>query len=110
MHVTSSARAVLGVGALIVALAVEATAQDGEAAFRANCASCHDTAAGTQAANVPTVEALRRFTPGAILNSLLAGKAHVSGDAREDGLLQGRETGALDLAGRIVVQIGKAHV
>jgi CHAT domain-containing protein/tetratricopeptide (TPR) repeat protein len=27
----------------------------------------------------------------------------VSGDAREDGLLQGREIGALDLAGRIVV-------
>ncbi|HEY6510239.1 MAG TPA: PQQ-binding-like beta-propeller repeat protein [Vicinamibacterales bacterium] len=77
MQMRSGARAVCGVGALIVALAVEATAQDGEAAFRANCASCHDTAAGTQAANVPTVEALRRFTPEAILNSLLAGKMRI---------------------------------
>jgi polyvinyl alcohol dehydrogenase (cytochrome) len=57
----------------------EAAAQDGAAAFRANCATCHLAADEAQDLAVPSAEALRAFTPEAILNSLLNGRMRIQG-------------------------------
>ena len=66
---------------LAVACAVsdEAGAQDGEAAFQANCATCHVEADTAENLNVPSVEALRAYTSEAILNSLLNGRMRIEG-------------------------------
>ncbi len=70
--------------AFVVAVAGPAEGQDGAAAFRANCASCHGTTDGAPPRNAPGIEALRQFTPEAILNSLLNGKMRIQGTPLTD--------------------------
>src|SRR5690349_6098299 len=53
-----------------------AQAPSGDAVFQRECASCHAAGANTGA---PTREALRQFTPEAILNALTNGKMQVQG-------------------------------
>jgi polyvinyl alcohol dehydrogenase (cytochrome) len=65
--------------ALIAVVAGEAKAQDGAAVFRENCAACHGAAGAAQPANAPATDALRQFTPEAILNALVNGKMRIQG-------------------------------
>jgi polyvinyl alcohol dehydrogenase (cytochrome) len=73
--------------ALLFAFAGRAVAQDGAASFRVNCSSCHGTADGPQPANAtaPSVAALRRLSPEAILNTLLNGKMRIQATPLSDG-------------------------
>jgi polyvinyl alcohol dehydrogenase (cytochrome) len=66
--------------ALILActLANPANAQEGADAFGAHCASCHITGVA-KGQDIPSVETLRKFTPEAILNSLLNGRMRIQG-------------------------------
>jgi polyvinyl alcohol dehydrogenase (cytochrome) len=64
--------------ALAFVLADAAAAQDGASIFQSSCAACHAVGSG-QARNAPGIEALRRFTPESILNSLLNGKMRIQG-------------------------------
>jgi polyvinyl alcohol dehydrogenase (cytochrome) len=70
--------------AFVVAVLDKAMAQDGAAVFRANCAACHDTTDAAQVRNAPGVEALRTFTPEAILNALVNGKMRIQGTPLSD--------------------------
>jgi polyvinyl alcohol dehydrogenase (cytochrome) len=69
--------------AVFSALAGSAAAQDGAAAFKANCAACH-AADQAQARNAPSVEALRQLSPESILNALLNGKMRIQGTPLSD--------------------------
>ncbi|MEO8256676.1 MAG: PQQ-binding-like beta-propeller repeat protein [Acidobacteriota bacterium] len=81
MHARIAAAVVL---AWLLALPGGALAQDGPAAFRANCASCHGTPEGPPPANAPGVAALRQLGPEAILNALLNGKMRIQGTPLSD--------------------------
>jgi polyvinyl alcohol dehydrogenase (cytochrome) len=70
--------AILCTFATTYALVDEAEAQDGAAAFAANCATCHITGVA-QGQPIPGVDALRALTPEAILNSLLNGRMRIQG-------------------------------
>jgi polyvinyl alcohol dehydrogenase (cytochrome) len=59
-------------------------AQDGAAVFRASCAACHGAADGAQTRNAPTIEAMNRLTPEAILNALVNGKMRIQGTPLSD--------------------------
>ena len=61
-----------------------ARAQDGEAVFRANCATCHGDPNGPSPVSAPTVAALRRSTPESILNALVNGKMRIQGTPLDD--------------------------
>jgi polyvinyl alcohol dehydrogenase (cytochrome) len=69
--------------ALTFAISGTAFAQDGAAAFKANCAACH-AADQAQARNAPSVDALRQLSPESILNSLLNGKMRIQGTPLTD--------------------------
>ena len=56
-----------------------AGAQDAAQVFDVNCASCHGSTRGAQAANAPGLDALRQFTPEAILNALVNGRMRIQG-------------------------------
>src|SRR5688500_11528033 len=56
-----------------------AGAQDAAQVFDVNCASCHGSTRGGQAANAPSLDALRQFTPEAILNALVNGRMRIQG-------------------------------
>ena len=71
-------------GALAVIVAGVAEAQDGSAIFRVRCANCHDAPAGAQARNAPAIDALRRLTPEAILNTIVNGKMRIQGTPLSD--------------------------
>ena len=66
---------------ITLALPAVALAQDGQALYRAHCASCHEASAQTRA---PSREALRQLTPERILDALEAqsGAMRVQGLAR----------------------------
>jgi len=72
-------------GAVVFGAAPDAGAQDAPPAFRASCASCHHSASEAQPATAPTIEALRRYSPEAILNALLNGKMRLQGTPLTDG-------------------------
>ncbi len=78
------------------ALPAVALAQDGQALYRAHCASCHEASAQTRA---PSREALRQLTPERILDALEAqsGAMRVQGLARTPAE---RRTLALFLSGK----------
>jgi polyvinyl alcohol dehydrogenase (cytochrome) len=58
----------------------DAAAQDGAAAFRTHCATCHlEASALPSGSPVPSVETLRTFAPEAILNSMLNGRMRIQG-------------------------------
>jgi polyvinyl alcohol dehydrogenase (cytochrome) len=76
-------RCAAAVGALLLTAAATA-AQEAPPAFGTACASCHAPAAGTQPASAPTIEALRRYSPEAILNVLLNGKMRLQGTPLSD--------------------------
>jgi polyvinyl alcohol dehydrogenase (cytochrome) len=65
--------------AVLLAVSGSAAAQNGAETFRVNCSSCHTPDGGAQANAAPTIEALRRFTPEAILNALVNGKMRIQG-------------------------------
>ncbi len=67
------------VATLLAAAAPHAAAQDGAAAFGTHCATCHGATGGGQPTSAPSIEALRRYAPEAILNSLLNGKMRLQG-------------------------------
>jgi polyvinyl alcohol dehydrogenase (cytochrome) len=64
--------------AFVLVVADAAVAQDGASVFKSSCASCHAAEDG-RAQNAPSIEALRRFTPESILNSLVNGKMRIQG-------------------------------
>ena len=64
-------------GSLVLAAPPAASAQEAPPAFRASCAGCHAPANATQPAVAPSIEALRRYAPEAILNILLNGKMRI---------------------------------
>jgi polyvinyl alcohol dehydrogenase (cytochrome) len=68
----------------IVGVCGNAVAQDGAETFRLNCASCHPATDGARAATAPSLEALRRFAPEAILNALVNGKMRIQGTPLTD--------------------------
>lgn len=69
----------LGLSALmLVTLAASASAQDGEAIYRQQCASCHDPSA---AARAPRRDALAALTLDRIVESLDSGSMRVQGEA-----------------------------
>jgi polyvinyl alcohol dehydrogenase (cytochrome) len=70
----------------LLVIADGAAAQDGATIFQSACAACHDAPAdGAQARNAPNLEALRRFTPEAILNALVNGKMRIQGTPLGEG-------------------------
>ena len=69
---------------LLVFIARAAAAQDGAAVFRAGCVTCHDAAERAQARNAPSLDALRGYTPEAILNALINGKMRIQAAALGD--------------------------
>jgi len=98
----NSNRAVLSMLAFACAVHGQAAAQDGEATFQAACASCHVGADGAAPPEVPSVEALRRYTPEAILNSLLNGRMRIQGTPLGDA---GRRAVAENHGGRPLREI-----
>jgi polyvinyl alcohol dehydrogenase (cytochrome) len=69
----------------VLVVADGAVAQDGAATFKSACAACHGAADAAQARNAPSIEALRSFTPEAILNALVNGKMRIQGTPLSDG-------------------------
>jgi polyvinyl alcohol dehydrogenase (cytochrome) len=65
--------------ALMFGVCDSAGAQDAAELFDVNCASCHGSTGGAQAANAPGLDALRQFTPEAILNALVNGRMRLQG-------------------------------
>ena len=64
--------------AFVLIVADVAVAQDGASLFKSSCAACHAAEDG-RPQNAPSIEALRRFTPESILNSLVNGKMRIQG-------------------------------
>src|SRR5437762_9996791 len=66
---------------ITLALPAVALAQDGQALYRAHCASCHEASSQTRA---PSRDALRGLTPERILDALEAqsGPMLIQGQAR----------------------------
>jgi polyvinyl alcohol dehydrogenase (cytochrome) len=64
--------------AFVIVVADVAVAQDGASIFKSACAACHAAEAGGPQ-NAPSIEALRRFTPESVLNSLVNGKMRIQG-------------------------------
>ena len=71
--------------AFVLVIADVAVAQDGAATFTSACAACHGADGGAQARNAPSIEALRAFTPEAILNALVNGKMRIQGTPLSEG-------------------------
>jgi polyvinyl alcohol dehydrogenase (cytochrome) len=64
---------------------VFAQASSGDAVFQRECASCHTAGTNSAASSgAPTIEALRQFTPEAIVNALTNGKMQVQGSRLSD--------------------------
>ena len=72
------------VGALLLAGALHVTAQEAPPAFRTSCAGCHAPANATLPAAAPSIDALRRYSPEAILNILLNGKMRIQATPLSD--------------------------
>src|SRR5436190_7443134 len=70
-------------GVLLLAATPGVAAQEAPPAFRASCAGCHAPATGAPA-TAPSIEALRRYAPEAILNILLNGKMRIQATPLSD--------------------------
>ena len=94
-----------GFVALIVSTNAFAQAPAGDAVFNRNCAACHASPAADSKA--PTRDALRQFSPEAILNALVNGKMQAQGAALSDA---DRRAVAEFLAGRALASAPAAPV